>query len=150
MTGRMYSAVFEEVDITVVQDLFELVAPSDGIVVLHSVSISQSNRTVSEMLNLLIHRGSSSGSGGTVPTAHPLDTGSPTFGGTVEVNNTTQSTESNILRAENFNILVGYFWQPTPEERIVIPPSGRIVVELQTAPGSSTKMSGTIVFEEIG
>ena len=151
--GRMYSATFEEVAVTAVQDLFELVAPADSAVILHSVSISQSSDAgdaQSEMLNLLYHRGSTSGSLGTTVTPAPLNLGDAAFGGTCEANNTTQSTEGTILRAENFNVLAGYLWQPTPEERIVISPSGRLIIELQTTPADSLTMSGTIVFEEIG
>jgi hypothetical protein len=151
--GRMYSATFEQVAVTAVQDLFELVAPADSVVLLHSVTLSQSTDagdTESEMLNLLYHRGSTSGSGGTSVTPAPLNLGDAAFGGTCEANNTTQSTEGTILRADNFNVLAGYIWQPTPEERIVLSPSGRLIIELQAAPADSITMSGTIVFEEIG
>lgn len=151
--GRMYSATFEEVAVTAAQDLIEIVAASDSVVVIHSVSISQSTEAgdaQSEMLNLLYHRGSTSGSGGTTVTPAPMNLGDAAFGGTCEANNTTQSTEGTILRAENFNVLAGYIWQPTPEERIVVSPSGRLIIELQTAPADSVTMSGTVVFEEIG
>jgi hypothetical protein len=89
----MYSATFEEVAVSVVQDLFELNAPADAVVVVHGLEISQSSDTDSEQLNLLIHRGSTSGSGGSTPTASPLEVGDAAFGGTVEANNTSQSTE---------------------------------------------------------
>lgn len=151
--GRIYSATFEEVAVTAAQDLIEIVAPSDAVVVIHSVSISQSTEAgdaQSEMLNLLYHRGSTSGSGGTTVTPAPMNAGDAAFGGTCEANNTTQGTEGTILRAENFNVLAGYIWQPTPEERMVVSPSSRLIIELQTAPADSVTMSGTVVFEEIG
>jgi len=151
--GRMYSAIFEEIAVTAVQDLFEINAPSDAVVVIHSVSISQSSDAgdaESEMLNLLYHRGSTSGSAGASVTPALLNLGDNVFGGTVERNNTTQSTEGTILRSECFNILAGYVWQPTPEERIYLSPSGRLIIELQTAPNDSLTMSGTVIFEEIG
>lgn len=148
--GRMYSAVFEEVAVTVVQDLFEIVAPADAVVIVHSFEISQSSDTDSEQLNLLFHRGSTSGSGGSTPTARPLEVGTAAFGGTVEANNTTQSTEGVHLHTASFNVLNGYIWMPTPEARIVLSPSGRLNIELQTAPADSLTMSGVVVFEEIG
>ena len=40
--GRVYSAVFEEVGVTAIQDLFELNAPSTGTVKVHALIISQS------------------------------------------------------------------------------------------------------------
>ena len=151
--GRMYSAIFEEVAVTAAQDLFEINAPADSVVALHSVIITQSSDAgdvEDEQLSIIIHLGSTSGSGGTTPTARPLELGSPAFGGTVEVNNTTQSTEGNILHAEAFNVRAGFYYRPTPEERIIISPSDRLIIELQTAPADSLTMSGTAIFEAIG
>jgi len=146
----MYSAVFEEVAVTAVQDLFEIVAPADSVVIIHMFEVSQSSDTDSEQLNLLFHRGSTSGSGGSTPTPRPLAVGDAAFGGTVEANNTSQSTEGVHLHAASFNVLNGYMWMPTPEARIILSPSGRLIIELQTAPADSLTMSATVVFEEIG
>lgn len=151
--GRMYSATFELVAVTAAQDLFEINAPSDAAVVVHGCWISQSSDAAdaqSEQLNILIHRGSTSGSGGSTPTASPLSVGDPAFGGTVEANNTSQSTEGTILFSDSFNVMAGWQWLPTPEMRLVISPSGRLIIELQTAPADSLTMSGTVFFEEIG
>lgn len=152
-SGRMYSATFEEVAVTAVQDLFEINAPSTAVVKIHSLHISQSSDAgdaQSEQLNVLIHRGTTSGSGGSAPTARPLMEGTAAFAGTVEANNTTQSTEGVQLHAESFNVMAGLVIVWTPETRPVIPPSGRLIVELQTAPADSLTMSGTIYFEAIG
>lgn len=148
--GRMYSAVFEEVAVSAVQDLFEIVAPADCAVVIHGFEISQSSDTDSEMLNLLVHRGSTSGSGGSTPTPAPMMVGDAAFGGTCEANNTSQSTEGTHLHAACFNVLTGYIWMPTPETRPVLSPSGRLIIELQTTPGDALTMSGVAYFEEIG
>lgn len=149
----MYSATFEEVAVTAAQDLFEINAPSDATVIVHAVHISQSSDAgdaQSEQLNVLIHRGSTSGSGGSTPTAAPLSLGDPAFGGTVEANNTSQSTEGTQLHSENFNVMAGLSIIWTPETRPVISPSGRLIIELQTAPADSLTMSGTVYFEEVG
>jgi len=149
----MYSVTFEEVAVTSVRDLFEIVAPSDAAVVVHGLVVSQSSDagdSQSEQLNLLIHRGSTSGTGGTTPTATPLAVGDAAFGGTVEVNNTTQGTEGTIVHSEAFNVMAGCQIWWTPETRPVISPSARLIVELQTAPSDSLTMSGTLYFEEIG
>ncbi len=151
--GRMYSAVFENVAVTAAQDFIELNAPSDAVVVVHAVYIGQSSDAgdaESEMLDVLFHMGSTSGSGGSTVTATPLELGDAAFGGTVEANNTTQSTEGTLIHADTFNVLAGYQYMPTPETRIVISPSDRLNIELQAAPGDSLTMNGTIVFEEIG
>ena len=148
--GRMYSATFEEVAATAAQDLFEIVAPADSVVIIHGFEISQSSDTDSEGLSLLVHRGSTSGSGGSSVTAAPMNVGDAAFGGTVEANNTSQATEGTILHAAAFNVLSGYAWIPTPEIRPVLSPSGRIIIELQTAPADSLTISGVVYFEEIG
>lgn len=151
--GRMYSATFEEVAVTAAQDLFQILAPADSAVVLHSLHISQSSDAgdaQSEQLNILIHRGSTNGSGGTVPTPTPLNLGDAAAGTVVEVNNTTQGTEGTFIHAESFNVMAGLTLIWTPETRPVISPSDLLHIELQTAPADSLTMSGTIYFEEIG
>ena len=151
--GRMYAIVFEEVAVTVVQDLFEIVAAADSVVILHSVVITQSSDAgdaQDEQLSVLFHRGSTSGSGGSAVTPSPLSLGDAAFGGTAEANNTTQGTEGTFLHAEAFNTRAGLQYRPTPEERITISPSARLIIELQTAPADSLTMSGTAIVEEIG
>jgi len=151
--GRMYAAVFEEVAATAAQDLFELVAPSTGVVLVHSIHISQSSDAgdaASEMLNILVHRGTATGTGGSSVTPSPLAVGDSAFGGTCEANNTTQSAEGTFLGAYNFNIMAGLDIVFTPETRPVISPSGLFIVELQTTPADSLTMSGTLIFEELG
>ena len=153
--GRVYSASFDGVAVTAIQDLFELVAPSDAAVVLHSAYVGQSSDSgdsESEMLRVTISRtdNTASGTGGTAPTARPHEAGDAAFGGTVEVNNTTQATVTTVVQAYAFNIQAGWFYQPVPEERIVLSPSGTLVVELPAAPSDSLTMSGTITFEAIG
>lgn len=151
--GRMYSATFEEVAVTAIQDLFEINAPADSVVAIHGVVISQSSDagdSESEQLNVLVHLGSTSGSGGSTPTARPLNLGDAAFGGTVEANNTSQSTEGVFLHAESFNVMAGLqIWLP-PECRWIISPSDRLIIELQVAPADSLTMSGVVYFEEIG
>ena len=152
-SGLMYAVTFNEVSVTAAQDLFEIVAPSDAVTVLHSFEISQSSDAgdaESEQLSIRVHRGSTSGSGGTVPTPNPLQVGSPAAGSSVEVNNTTQSTLGSVIQSASFNVMAGYEKIYTPEMRPVISPSGRIVIELQTTPADALTMSGTLVFEEIG
>lgn len=151
--GRMYSARFEEVSVSAAQDLFELVAPADMSVAIHGLVISQSSDagdSESEQLNVLIHRGSASGSGGSTPTPAPLAVGDAASTVTVEANNTSQGTEGTQIHAECFNVMAGLQIWWTPETRPIISPSGRLIVELQTAPGDALTMSGTIYFEEIG
>lgn len=151
--GRVYSASFEEVAVTAAQDLFEVVAPADAAVKVRSVTITQSSDAgdaQAEMLPILIHRGTATGTGGSVVTPSPLSEGDAAFGGVVEANNTTQSVEGTFLHAEAFNVQIGFYYLPPPEDRVEVSPSQLFIVELQAAPSDSLTMNGTVVFEEIG
>lgn len=154
--GRMYSVSFSKVAVTALQDFFEVVAPATAVVILHSVVVSQSSDAKDaedEQLPIAIRSGATtSGSGGSAPTAIPMSLGDAVFGGTVEVNNTTESQDGSIVthHAESFNIRAGFAYIPTPEARIVLSPSARLAVVLLTAPTDSLTMDGTLVFEEIG
>lgn len=149
--GRMYTAAFSAVAVTVAQDLFEINAPSDAAVILHRVVITQGSDTDSEQLRFTIQRSTgTSGSGGSTLTPAPLAVGDPAFGGTVEANNTTRATTLTMLHSESANVLNGWDWHPTPECRITISPSGRVIVGLETAPADSLTMDGVMYFEEVG
>jgi hypothetical protein len=149
----MYSATFEGVAVTVQQDFFEVNCPSDAVVRIHEVHITNGSDVDSEQIRIAIKRGATvSGSGGTTPTPGALSFGDVAFGGTVEANNTTKANTGTIvtLHAEGVNILNGFHYIPTPESRIDLSPSQRLTVELLTTPVDSISMSGTIIFEEIG
>jgi hypothetical protein len=149
----MYSASFEEVAVTAIQDLFQILAPADSVVLLHALLLSQSTDagdTESEQLPVLIHRGSTDGSGGSTPTPTPLHLGDTAAGTVVEANNTTQGTEGPFIHAEAFNVMAGLAIWWTPETRPVISPSDLLHIELQVAPVDSINMNGTIYFEELG
>lgn len=154
--GRIYTAVFNNVAVTAVQDLFEIVAPADSIVVVHDLHISQNSDlgdAAEEILRIELTSGhTTSGSGGSAPTAIPAQFQDSAFGGTVEVNNTTQASAGTIVThyVWNWNIRVGFDKIWTPETRPVIAPSRRMCVELPAAPADSLTMSGSITFEEIG
>ena len=153
MSGNMYSAVAEEVAVTAAQDIMQIVAPSDAVVCLHAVYISQSSDagdSESEQLNVLYHRGGTNGSGGTTVTPAPLHLGGAAAGSVVEANNTTQSTEGTLIHSDCFNVMAGYQDIRTPETRIYISPSDIFNIELQNAPADSLTMTITILFEELG
>lgn len=151
--GRMYTVSNTISGVTAATDLIEINAPSDAVVVVHKIIITQETEfgdAASEQLDVMFHRGSTSGTGGATPTASPLEVGDSAFGGTVETGNTTQSTDGTILHREAFNVMAGMYWSPTPEERIVLSPSGRLIVSLETAPDDSIDFRVTAYFEEIG
>jgi hypothetical protein len=154
--GRIYTAVFNNVAVTAVQDLFELVAPADSIVVLHDIHISQNSDVADaaeEILRIELTSGhTTSGSGGSAVTPVAAQLQDSAFGGSCEVNNTTQASAGTIVThyVWNFNIRAGFDKIFTPETRPVIAPSRRMCLELPAQPADSLTMSGSITFEEIG
>lgn len=156
--SRMYSISFEEVAVTVAQDLFEILVPSDAVMRVHSVVITQSSdakNSESEQLAYTIKRvtgAPTSGSGGSTPTPRPHSQGDAAADITAEANNTTRLTggTSVTLWAEDTNIMSGWYYIPTPEMRFDFSPSTRCMIGLEAAPDDSLTMSGTIIVEEIG
>lgn len=159
--GRMYTAVFKDTAVTAAQDLFEIAAPTDAVVVIHRWVVSQKTEVgdaQEEGLILTTNRGVgtvTSGSGGATVTPQPISDGDPAFGGTVERNNTTimavgTGTLETDLEVYAWNVRIPFPQIYTPEERPVISPGNRWTLELETAPADSITMSGMVVFEEIG
>jgi hypothetical protein len=153
----IYTAVFNAVNVTAQQDLFEITSPTDAITIIHALELSQSSEVgdvQEEMLNILFKRGqTTSGTGGTQALAsNPIETGSSAYGGTVDANNTTKATLGTIvtLRADNWNVRMPYLWMPTPEMRPITGPGIRMTIELATTPADAITMSGTLWFEELG
>lgn len=154
--GRIYTVQFNGVAVAAQQDLFEIVAPADAVVLLHELILSQLTDVKDaeeEMLLLLLKSGqTTSGSGGTAPTAVPKELGDAAFGGTTEVNNTTKASVGTIVTHYawhwNIRILFEKIW--VPELRPVLSPSRRATIELATTPTDSITMGGILTFEEIG
>jgi len=154
--GRIYTAQFNAVAVTAQQDLFEINVASTKVVQLLEIHLSQVSDygdAQEEGLAILVKSGATaSGSGGTTPTAVPLELGDAAYSGTVEVNNTTKANTGTIVthHAFNWNIRVPLDIVFTPETVKTIAPSGRLTVELATTPADSITISGYVVFRELG
>lgn len=154
--GRIYTVVFTGVAVTVQQDFFEINAPSDAVVEILEFGLSQSTEVgdaQEEGLSILLKSGATtSGSGGSAPTAIPESLGEVAFGGTAEVNNTTKATSGTIVTHFNWNwnIRVPFEKVFTPETCKPLSPSARLTLELGTTPADSITISGYMVIKEIG
>lgn len=158
--GRIYTALFKAVAVAAQQDLFEVVAPSDAVVIIHDVQLTQVTElgdAQEEQLALTMNRGVgavTSGSGGSTVTPQPVSDGDPAFGGTVEANNTTKMVAGSgaleELGATSWNIRGEKTMIWTPETRPVISPGNRWTLELETTPNDSITMNGIVTFEEVG
>lgn len=150
----VYYAPFTDVAVSVVQDLFEILAPSNAPVKLLRLNLSQNDGETSETLDIIVKKvtgAPTSGSGGATVTPVAAQANvSRAFAGTVEINNTTQltgGTQSEFWQ-ESFNVLAGYEWRATPEDAIECGPSERLVIALALAPGASMNMNGLAVIKE--
>lgn len=153
----MYTAEFEAVAVTLAQDFFELQPADDVHVIIHAVYLSQSSDVgdaAEEILRVKIQRGATTvGSGGSDPTAQPMEAGMPSADTTVQANNTTEASSGTVvdLHSDAFNIRTGWQYIPTPEMRpMSTQAQGFLTITLMAAPADSLTMSGTVYFEEIG
>jgi hypothetical protein len=150
--GRVYTASFTAVAISVAQDAFEITAPAVGSVIILSCHIGQysdAGDTESELLPVNITRYATSGSGGSTPTARPHHPSNPAFGGSVEVNNTTQGGTPVVVLSDVFNVQAGWFYKPSHEERIFIASGAILAIELPVAPADAITAAGSITFMEL-
>lgn len=158
--GRMYVTKFTDVAVTAAQDLFEIAAPSTGIVIVHEWGVSQNTDVgdaAEEILRLEEVRGDgtvTSGSGGSTHTPQPIDNGDAAAGSTVEINNTTRMAAGTGVLDElaqyGWNVRTHFEKVYTPETRPVVTPSDRWTLALDDTPADSLTMSGYVLFEEIG
>jgi hypothetical protein len=152
--GRKYTCPINALSVSAICELLFISAPSDAVVLLHELVITQDTSETSEQLPLRIFRTATDQSAkGASITPAPLEAGDAAFGGTVRSNiiaAATLATETTMLLCEAQNVLNGWHYLPAPEDRIVISPSGRLVVKLGTAPAAALPISGYAIIEEIG
>lgn len=154
--GRVYTALFTATGITVQQDLFAIVSPSDAVTELMEIHLSQVSEigdAQEEMLAITVKSGmTTAGSGGTTVTPNPLSLGDVAYGGTVRANDTTKASGGTAVshKTWNWNIRVPLDIIDQPEACKPISPSARLTIELATTPADTMTMSGYVVFKEIG
>lgn len=148
-TGRVYTSTFNVTAATAVQDLFQVLAAAAVPVEVLEILITFGAGT-DERLRIMGHSGSTNGSGGTTPTPRSRDQGMTQAADTiVEANNTTQSTDGNIVIDRMHDVRTPFHWLPTPKTQIFVPGGDLWHLSLEDAP-TSTEISGEITFEERG
>ena len=156
--GRMYTCPLDAVSVAAVCELWYIAAPTDAIVVLHEVVVTQDTSETSEQLPLNIFRTATDQSAkGSALTPAPLKVGDAAFGGVVRYNILTAetfATETTMLKRQSQNIINGWHYLPTPEARIALSPTagtaGRLCIKLDGAPSAALTVSGYAIIEEIG
>ena len=131
------------------QDIIEITAPSDAAVKIHRIVLNSAT-TTDERVRLRLVRRSTNGSGGSAATEVPIDGTSAAVGTAVVTLVTTPGTIGAIIQAWYWSQLSPFDELPVPEDRVVIPPSGILGLNLETAVASSRNWSGFVLVEEIG
>ena len=153
-----FTAIAQAQAVTASGDLVEIIVPSDAVLELHRLVISQrtdAGDSEAEMLPLSISRitGSpTSGSGGPQPTPRAVDGGSAASGCTVDMVNTTDLSggTEQILWSESFNVQGVFDYHPVPEDRIRISPSTTLLVKLAASPADSVSFDISVQWAELG
>jgi len=157
--GQIYDAIFQAVAVTALQDLFEILAPSDAAVIIHGWEMLQTSDVgdaEEEILQIETVRGlgSTTGSGGTTVTTQAKEEGFSAAASIVEANNTTRLTAGGgsleILESFGWNNRIPLEKIYTPETRPIISPSDHWTLSLPVAPSDEFTMSGKVTFEEVG
>lgn len=154
-SGRVYTAFFEAVAVSAVQDLLTLQAASNVPIEIHACEITQKTLTAWEAKDIS-HKyvpATVTITGGTTVTPSPLSPGDTAAVTTARANNTTAATSSGTIRnilPSNFIFLNGYYWSAAgDDDRILIKPGDAWVLRLGTAPSSSMTCSGWVTFAEL-
>jgi hypothetical protein len=148
----VYTAQIDITGLSSAKTLMLIQAPSTGVIEIISCSVSNVNSETSEMLNIGVYHvttvGSPAGTSVTPEKHEKLDASSSA---TVTGNLSGEPTAyaSKPLDKQGINNLSGYRYDPLPEERPIVPPSGAIGLRAIDAP-TSFNASVQIVFREIG
>lgn len=154
-TPRIYSAQFENVAVSAVQDIFSILAASTKGFELRYISLGAVGQTSATEFRLSIKRLPTTvtqGSGGTSPTINKLDSLNGTAAtSTVHANDTTQASTNGTavtIWSGTWDVLLPFEYIPAaPEERPTCGVSECLVLTLNAAP-SLTNISGCIMWCE--
>lgn len=153
--GRLYIATISISTATAARDIFEILAASGKPVCLHEILLTTDveKDATEEQIALTLKRvtgAPTSGSGGGTPTMVPVSPNDTAAGVTIETGNTTQLSggTSVTLSQPYMNNRVGWHYLSTPEARITIDASTRLVLS-QAAISTTAAIGGHVVVEEL-
>lgn len=130
-----------------------ITAPATGVIEILSASVTDENNTTNQQLECTLQRVTTLGTPtGTAVTAAKHETLDGASAATV-VGNVTASeptyTANTDIGHEGFPSLSGWFFQPVPEERPIIPPSATMGLRCISTPTSQDSQV-RITYREIG
>lgn len=152
MSGT-YVVVYPATAVSTAISIIQIKAGAGGPLEILRAHVSQglSETSTMEQINIVRKSAAATVTSATPLKFNPADQASLAVGGTAATGTqaSAEGTDSDILISEGFNILNGWTWLPTPEERIFVPGGGIIALKFPVAPASFT-VRAYIVFREIG
>ena len=146
---RRYSTQVNAASVAVAKDLIRISAPSTMTLCVIRAWVGQSGGVTSENARVLLQRASDTQTG-TTETPQALEVGDPAATFTAQTLTADHALTGDPIVDEAFNWVSGYLWVPAPEERIWVPPSGRLVLRLAGAPAASKTVSAGMMVIEVG
>lgn len=152
MSG-IYTVVYPATAVSTAITIIQIKAGAGGPLEILRAHVSQglSETSTQEQINIVRKSAAATVTSFTPLKYNPADQAALAVGGTSATGTqaTAEGTDTDILVSEGFNILNGWTWLPTPEERIFVPGGGIIALKFPVAPASFT-VRAYIVFREIG
>lgn len=133
---------------TAVRTLCQINAPATRVLVIYRWWISQTVSETSTQEESQLIRVTTAGTG-TSTTARPVGAYAAAAS-TCTTNHTAEATLGDELDAEGWNILNGVHRIYVPEDRPVVPPSGRVALRIPATLTAALTVSAGITFAELG
>ena len=132
--------------------LLQITTPATICVEILGATIGTTNNVTNQQLEAFFQRASVAGTGATSVTPSKNESGDQASGSTVGAVPTGAPTltANTIHGKQGFASLAGWTYSPVPEERLTVPPSGIVVLILNTASFTSSIFDVEISYREIG
>jgi hypothetical protein len=148
----VYTAYIDISGISSAKTLMLIQSPSTAVVEIIGIHVTNLDVETSEQLSIGLFKVSTLGSpSGTSVTPEKHETGDAAAAATLTGNLSVEPTAyaTNPIDKQGVNNLAGYHYDPIPEERPIVAPSGAMGVRLLVSP-TSFNCSVMVVFREIG
>ena len=146
----VYKGAFALAGVSAPQVLFELTAPTNQVLELRYISVTEDNVDAGEQLRFRLSRVATAGSGGTAVTPVPMEENDKASGASLAHSHTTAPTAGTTLEESAAMNVSGWIFSPPPEEMPYVSAGGGVMLELVDTPASATNLVVTVVWREIG
>lgn len=149
----VYTITTSITNLSTQRTLLYFTAPDSMVIEILSATITNSSNNDNEQLEGGLYRISSLGTPTSTPVTpipHESSSGDSSVDAAANVTLDEPIYETNPLHLEGWSNLIGYHYDPIPESRILVSPSGSIGLRLTKLPTTNFNCDATITFREIG